>query len=295
MHRSGTSYLANTLHHLGAELPRLLMPPAADNPKGFYEPVEIAEYQQGLLELLGMSWDAIEPLRKSWFYSRQARRAAEVICDLVTSSYEAKSAIVVKDPRSALLIPLWGKVATKLNLELECFIPLRHPLDVANSLAKRNSIPRDKALCIWLNYYYTAELATRSVPRTFICFPDWCLNIEENIKKMEADLRCSFPNKNSSALQKISDDFEHSLVSHAITDGDDKNSAIVKYAEDTFALAKQLADSDESGPCRALIDLQRKRFRRNAFGLLSTDKKRFSDFNVIGYLCNLIQQSSTRG
>jgi len=248
------------------------MPPASDNPKGFYEPVDIAQYQQGLLESLGMSWDAIEPPPKSWFYSKRAGRAAEIICDLVTSGYEAKSSIVVKDPRSALLIPLWSKVATKFNLELECFIPLRHPLDVANSLAKRNSIPQSKALFIWLNYYYTAELSTRSMPRTFIYFPDWCLDIEENIKKMESDLRRSFPNKNSSALQKISDDFEHSLVSHASKDGD-ASAALIKYAEDTLALAKQLGDSGESGACLDLIDLQRKRFRRNTLGLLSTDKK----------------------
>ena len=59
MHRSGTSALTRVVSMLGAKLPRTLMPPMPDNPKGYWESPAIAQLNDALLGELGSSWDDV--------------------------------------------------------------------------------------------------------------------------------------------------------------------------------------------------------------------------------------------
>ena len=49
MHRSGTSAAAGTLYHLGVAFGSKLLEPAPDNPRGFFEHVDICDVHEELL------------------------------------------------------------------------------------------------------------------------------------------------------------------------------------------------------------------------------------------------------
>src|SRR5689334_11506011 len=59
MHRSGTSALAGTLHHLGVELGEHLMSASPDNQRGYWEHRDIVAVNHQLMAELGAAWDDI--------------------------------------------------------------------------------------------------------------------------------------------------------------------------------------------------------------------------------------------
>ena len=59
MHRSGTSMVAKLLQQAGLNLGEEadLMPPAAENPEGFYEHLEFVRLNDEVLNIAGAGWD----------------------------------------------------------------------------------------------------------------------------------------------------------------------------------------------------------------------------------------------
>src|SRR5215203_6517803 len=59
MHRSGTSMVAKLLQQAGLNLgdEADLMPPAAENPEGFYEHLEFGRLNDEVLNVAGAAWD----------------------------------------------------------------------------------------------------------------------------------------------------------------------------------------------------------------------------------------------
>ena len=47
-------------------------------------------------------------------------------------------------------------------------IPVRHPFEVAASLARRNGFSEAKALSLWLGHFLSVERDTRGFPRSFV-------------------------------------------------------------------------------------------------------------------------------
>src|SRR5258708_19979824 len=58
-----------------------------------------------------------------------------------------------------------------------CVIPVRHPVAVAASLARRNRFAPEKSVLIWSAYMLAAEAYTRDLPRAFVSYDgplgDW--------------------------------------------------------------------------------------------------------------------------
>ncbi len=68
MHRSGTSTVAGAISLLGVPLGESdhMMPPGPDNSAGYWEQMEIYDFQRRLMARLERTWDAAEPLPKGW-------------------------------------------------------------------------------------------------------------------------------------------------------------------------------------------------------------------------------------
>src|ERR1700748_2976905 len=69
-HRSGTSMLARLLHSSGLNLgpEKDMMPPAADNPDGFWENLQFVRLNDELLNSAGGAWDL--PPADDHFYDK---------------------------------------------------------------------------------------------------------------------------------------------------------------------------------------------------------------------------------
>jgi len=110
MHRSGTSVVGQLLEAMGFYFaPKsLAMPPQADNPKGFWERLDVVNLNDKALAAGRSRWDA----PGAWLPDRVSAKFLEEF-DLQASSiiqdFEVRQPWFVKDPRMCITLPLWKK------------------------------------------------------------------------------------------------------------------------------------------------------------------------------------------
>ena len=69
----------------------------------------------------------------------------------------------VKDPRLCRLMPLWFPIFETLPAEPNFVLTVRHPWEVAESLARRNGLKPSKSFLLWLDHTLQAEAATADI------------------------------------------------------------------------------------------------------------------------------------
>jgi hypothetical protein len=161
MHRSGTSALSRFLTELGFAQALNVMPPQADNPLGFWEPVDIVRFNERLLKSFGSGW-----LDASAFWiddgstaRASARIPAELVEDhiaeasgLLLASYEGLARICIKDPRLPLLSDLWTQALDRAGFRTHFVFIYRNPLEVVGSLRSRNALEMNTCLRLFLKH-----------------------------------------------------------------------------------------------------------------------------------------------
>ena len=154
MHRSGTSATTRVIQLLGAYLgeEEELIKPRPDNPKGFWERTDIHLLHERILQALNTAWDTSFPLPENWHLSREIAPFRGELVDLIKTHFAGRRLWAWKDPRTALLLPLWRDVLEELKIRFGCLLVTRNPLDVARSLERLHGFPTEEALGIWLNY-----------------------------------------------------------------------------------------------------------------------------------------------
>jgi len=171
MHRSGTSALCGALHKLGVRFGCKLMPGVeGDNPKGFFEHLDIYSAHEKLLDGLGRTWDDIRPLPRNWLRSKVARRCREELLDVIHRGFSEAGLWAIKDPRICRLIPLWLEVLAELSVSPYFLLAYRNPLEVAASLYRRDGFSAEKSGILWAAHCLEAEKHTRAYPRQFVSF-----------------------------------------------------------------------------------------------------------------------------
>mmetsp|Transcript_7542 Transcript_7542/g.16350 ORF Transcript_7542/g.16350 Transcript_7542/m.16350 type:complete len:378 (-) Transcript_7542:853-1986(-) len=156
MHRSGTSLLAGLLvkgmrYQVGPK--RLLIQPAADNVKGFYERLDAVLQNDQFLSNQGMSWNA-------GVVNYDYKKALKAYRDKEISFVEGEKALsffnneenepwLQKDPRMCITLRTWLDL---FNREPVALFTYRHPLEVANSLQKRENFKISHGLRLWIVY-----------------------------------------------------------------------------------------------------------------------------------------------
>ena len=168
MHRSGTSAMARALALCGGRLPQKLVPPAPDNPEGYWEPADMVALNDQILAAAGSRWDDVFLHQVEGRLGRRRagfiRRAADLIRGL---DREGRGA-VLKDPRAAALPGLWNAAAEAVGLEPRHVLLVRHPAEVAASLAAREAMPPAKAELLWVASMLAVEQGTRGRRRLVV-------------------------------------------------------------------------------------------------------------------------------
>ena len=170
MHRSGTSALAGSLQRLQVPLGSRLVAPGEDNPGGYFEHAGAVTTHETLLAELDNGWESLLPLPTNWIQSAAAERAASELGDLISVDFGNAVLWAVKDPRLSRLLPLWHQVLAKQEVRPVHVFMLRHPDEVAASLAKRDGIGAGYAYLLWLQHYLDAERDSRGYARAVLTY-----------------------------------------------------------------------------------------------------------------------------
>jgi hypothetical protein len=169
MHRSGTSALTRVLNLCGAALPLGKLLPANDeNPDGFWESEPLVHLHDDVLAAWGLEWNSTRELPPAWIDSDVAQTFQDRIYDFIAPTLAENQLLVIKDPRLCLLMPLWRRLAQAHGIALSVVLPMRNPLEVAASLARRDGMPQAQALLLWLRHVLQAERDSRGMDRCFI-------------------------------------------------------------------------------------------------------------------------------
>lgn len=219
MHRSGTSAVTQLLALAGAQLPVNVMPGDEHNAKGYFEPWKIAHFDEARLRAAGSAWDdpfayPFRPLpgaeEDGWFERGLA---------LFDEEFDGAAWPLMKDPRATVLLPLWRRILEARGVEARCVIPVRHPLAVAGSLARRDGFPREKSVLVWSAYMLAAEAYTRDLPRAFVGYDALLADWRAEVARLEAAHGAPLPDLTPAAAEEIDGFLTPELRHNAGDDG----------------------------------------------------------------------------
>ena len=219
MHRSGTSAVTQVLALAGASLPENVMAGDAHNAKGYFEPWKIAMFNDERLRAAGGAWDDVFAFPFRALPAKDERGWLNRAEALFEEEYGDVRHPLLKDPRVTVLLPFWRKVLGDLEIAPRCVIPVRHPLAVAGSLARRNGFPPEKSVLVWTAYMLAAEAYTRDLPRAFVSYDGLLGDWRGEVARVEAAHGAGLP-KMTDAAGKAIDRFLTPELRHNAGDAD---------------------------------------------------------------------------
>lgn len=152
MHRSGTSMVSGCLKLAGVDFGKSLMYPTKENAKGYWEQNDIVIVHEKLLAAYETSWHSVGALPKGWLDRPESHSAEKQLTDIVRANFSGSDLFAIKDPRMCRFLPLWERVFQALSIEVIYLHVIRHPLESAKSISKRDSCSINKGLALWVAY-----------------------------------------------------------------------------------------------------------------------------------------------
>lgn len=170
MHRSGTSATTRVMNLMGARIPGDMIPPASDNPYGFWESRRVIEINEALLAAFKSRWNSPLTLPENWLQVSDVRDLHDIAARFLADELNRCGTVVLKDPRMCRLVPFWIEVAQTAGATPSAVLTLRDPTAVAGSLWSRNKTWSVTAYRLWVEHVRAAETATRHLRRAIVSF-----------------------------------------------------------------------------------------------------------------------------
>jgi hypothetical protein len=181
MHRSGTSVVAGLVNLMGAYFAPtdIALPPDMTNPKGYWERKDVIIANKNLMESTGATWHQLSQWAISQATAEQKnifqRQVTPILQDLNQHPHW-----LLKDPRLCLTLPLWQPL-----LDNPIYVIVhRNPIQIAQSLQKRNQFNLHTGLALWEKHILTALQAIQDKPKVLISFHDLVQNPLEITKNL---------------------------------------------------------------------------------------------------------------
>lgn len=246
MHRSGTSALTRVVNLLGVELGTDLMEAAeGNNERGFWEHQGVVDRHDRLLADLGMRWDDPRAMPPHWLQhpaTRAARRDLEAILD---AEFASAPLWGVKDPRMCRLLPLWREMLEARGVRVMTLHMLRHPMEIARSLERRDAMPRGRALLLWLRHQIEALEFSDGLPQSWASFDRLMAEWRNEMTRVDGDLHLGFAGRMDAAAAEIEGFIDTGLRHHALDDDILKNDPALAAWVGRVYDAVRLADGGE--------------------------------------------------
>jgi hypothetical protein len=211
MHRSGTSALGGVLERLGLTVGKTVMPPNPEkgNPKGYSENHALMQLHDRFLAAIGSKWWDDEPVGDERFSGMTAQRFREELLQLLVDEF-GQNRPLIKDPRLCRLMPLWLPVIEECFPQARFVLPIRHPVEVACSLRKRDQFTLDLGLKLWVVHVLEGERTTRSFGRLFMTYDQLMQSPVETVARLANSLGLS-----ADAAAAVSGQIDPTLRHHA--------------------------------------------------------------------------------
>ncbi|MBP7216037.1 MAG: hypothetical protein KBA46_02005, partial [Candidatus Omnitrophica bacterium] len=217
MHRSGTSALAGVLHILGLNLGKDLLAGNEFNIKGYFENRKLYIIHERLLRSLNSGWHDDADLPLGWHVWPALDAYKEEIKQVLVGDFGSSDTFCLKDPRFAILLPLYVEIFNELMID-PCFIIMKRSIpEIMQSLNARDGLPEDRILALYSKYAACIETYTLGKKRITLSFDDLLNNTEKTIDVIKNGLGLQL--KEYALVEKEVRGFlEHQLKHYHVTD-----------------------------------------------------------------------------
>lgn len=250
MHRSGTSAITRGLKVLGIDLGTNFWPAGPDNERGFWESVEITSFNESLLKKIDSTMERIGPLDPDLLQSDLLSSERALAINILKSKLVENSIFGFKDPRVTILLPFWQSVFKELDLDDSYVFAVRNPLNIAESLLKRNAILLENSMLLWYKHIYSGLMHTQDKQRVFVNYDYMLDNPNIQLERVSKALSLPLPKSYQKELKEYSKNFlSTSLRHHKFSRKDliDNKNIPVFMTELYFLLDKLSKDEMDSG------------------------------------------------
>jgi len=155
MHRSGTSLVTRLMGAFGGRLcssEDLLRGTEHGRRTSYFESRNVVSLNETLLRVLGGDWAAPPNLPGRWWSTSPAADLGPVARSQFWSVHPP-TGWLCKDPRMCLTLPFWREWVMP---NPRIVLVIRHPADVARSLARRDGMDVTHAVWLWTRYTMAA-------------------------------------------------------------------------------------------------------------------------------------------
>lgn len=255
MHRSGTSAFTRVLSIAGAKLPENLNAAGGGNDLGYWESDPLISYNNALLAELGSSWSDWRKLDFSRVPIKRRTEIKQEIADIVFAEFGDASLIVIKEPRICRFAPMFLDALAEAGFDCRCVLPLRSPLEVVQSLERRDAMARGKAALLWLRHVLDAENASRDLPRAFVAFDRLMANWRAAFDQATKQLRVTWPYGEEEISNQVEAFLSPSERHHETTAEQVLLDPMLRgWVTDTYAALQILESNPSSAPALSVLD-----------------------------------------
>jgi hypothetical protein len=217
MYRTGTSALVQALNGLGFYPGELGDQRAAGvhNEEGYWENSQILRLNDVLTSQFGMADYACQALPNNWEEFPATESLLSHTADLLKHLYSGREFAGWKDPRTTRLLPFYLRCFESHGIE-GCFVGLvRNPEQVAASLHRKDFIPFDAGVGLWIHYMLSM---LRFTPSRRLILVSHTLLMQQPRKALEAILkRFPIPEPTQRLWERASESIKPNLASAVST------------------------------------------------------------------------------
>lgn len=247
MHRSGTSAVSRILNLMGVDLGTNLMPPAPENPEGFWENLDFVEINENIFSHLEASWDNVTPAFVALDNTSNPELTPfkEKIASVVKANFFESSLWGWKDPRTCLFFPLWSEALNSLDIETDIVLAWRNPISVAKSLAKRNGFSVEKSYRLWYAYTLSALYHSRHHRRVLINYDQLMDDWQRETDKIVHTLHLPWPEDREQFMSTV-ETFINPTLRHSRIPYEQTVKELPAYAAELFDTLVKTEDINDT-------------------------------------------------
>jgi hypothetical protein len=237
------------------------MEPHDSNPKGFFESVQVRDFNDTLLAAAGSSWKDWRPIAPHWFSSAKAQALHAAADRVIEEEFGTAKLFVLKDPRICRLLPFWRHVLEKRGVDIVALHTHRPPQEVAGSLKARYNFNPGFTHLLWLRHLLDAECASRGLVRHFTSYAQLLDDPTAVIAQIAERLDLPLPDEKTA--QEMRGFLSPELRNHYIP-AQMQEDGLAPWYRESLALFEQAAQAGQGNIRQARLDAIRTEFDRAA-------------------------------
>jgi len=255
MHRSGTSALTRVLNLLGCDTARSLIPGDQFNEKGYWESREIADLNEAVLDSAGTTWRDWEPFNPDWYGSPKEDEFRERALAVLEDQFGAARFFVLKDPRVCRILPFWRNVIEAFGATPLVVSPIRNPVEIGESLLRRDGINPRIGQLLWLRHVLDAERDSRDLRRVYTTYDDLLADWQLVARRITGELGQRWPRRSTSSEVEI-ERFLSPCLRHSTAPDDAvlRSSWVSPWVAETYNVMRRWSTNREDEADRSTLD-----------------------------------------